>query len=194
MDDLKHFWIIARDAGVCIFEASLGALKKEIDGDLIAGFFTAMLQFAQEVSDSEVKSIKLGEGDLLFSLSEYVLCVLWVDEITILNRGAKTLRDLEAEFNTKYQSVFEANWGGNVDVFEDFAVDVERITNQKPMDKIASKFLGKPFRTAEIWHRLVERRDLVREFIANQSSQMRNLLEKTKIFQKIAVKRPKPPQ
>jgi hypothetical protein len=191
MDDLKHFWIIARDAGVCIFEASLGELKKEIDSDLIAGFFTAMLQFAQEVSDSEVKSIKLGESDLLFSLSEYVLCVLWIDEISILNRGAKTLRDLEAEFYTKYRPVFEAKWGGNVSVFEDFAVDVERITNQKPIDKIASKFLGKPFQTAEILQKLADRRDFVRGLIANQSNQIRNLFEKTKIFQKIAAKRPK---
>ncbi len=192
MDDLKHLWIIARDAGVCIFEASLGELKKEIDGDLIAGFFTAILQFAQEVSDSDIKSIKLGEADLLFSLSEYVLCVLWVDEVSKINQGAKILRDLEARFYSKYLPVFEAKWAGNVTIFADFANDVEQITSQRPLEKLSTKFLGKPFLIQEIRQKIMEHKDQVREFIANQTTQIKEILQKSKIFKIIAEKRPKP--
>ncbi len=190
MDDLKHLWIIARDAGVCIFEASLGELKKEIDGDLIAGFFTAMLQFAQEVSESDVKSIKLGEADLLFSSSDYLVCVLWVDDVSVINPGAKILTELESKFYSKYRPVFEANWTGNVTPFEDFAADVEQITNQKPLAKLSTKFLGKSFEL--IQQKLERNKDLVKEFIANQKGQIREFLEKSKIFQKIVAKLPKP--
>ncbi len=192
MDDLKHLWIIARDAGVCIFEASLGELKKEIDGDLIAGFFTAMLQFAQEVSESDVKSIKLGEADLLFSSSDYVVCVLWVEDVSVINPGAKILTELESKFYSKYRPVFEANWTGNVTLFEDFAADVEQITTQKPLAKLSAKFLGKPFLLKDIRQKLEKNRDQVKEFIANQKGQIREFLEKSKIFQKIVAKLPKP--
>ncbi len=191
MNEMKHLWIIARDAGVCIFEASLGDLKKEIDGDLIAGFFTAMLQFAQEVSDSEVKSIKLGDADLFFSLSDYVLCVLWVEDVSLINPGAKVLTELEAKFYSKYRPVFEANWAGNVTLFENFTEDVEQITNQKPLEKLSTKFLGKPFLIQDIRRKLEKNKDQVKEFIANQKGAIKDLLEKSKIFQKIVGKLPK---
>lgn len=191
MDDIKHLWIIAREAGVCIFEASFGELKKEIDGDLIAGFFSAMLQFAQEISASDVKSIKLGDADLLFSLSDYVVCVLWVDDVSLINPGAKVLTELEGKFYSRYRPVFEANWGGNVTVFEDFANDVEQVTSQKPLDKMSTKFLGKPFLIQNIRQKIEARKDQVKEFIANQKGQIKDLLEKSKIFQKIVTKLPK---
>ncbi len=191
MDDIKHLWIIARDAGVCIFESALGELKKEIDGDLIAGFFTAMLQFAQEVSASDVKSIKLGDADLLFSLSDYVVCVLWVDDVSLINPGAKVLTEIEAKFYSKYRPVFEANWTGNVSIFEDFAGDVEQVTNQRPLGKL-STFLGKPFLIQDIRQKIEKNKDQVKEFIANQKGQIREILEKSKIFQKIVAKLPKP--
>jgi len=192
MDDLKHLWIIAREAGVCIFEASLGELKKEIDADLIAGFFTAILQFAQELSESNVKNIKLGESDLLFSLSEYLLFVLWIDNVSLINPGEKILRELEARFYAKYRPIFESHWNGNVTIFADFTSDIEQITKQKPIEKISTKFLGKPFLVQDILHKIQGHKDQVKEFLANQTEQIKQVLFKNKIFQKIAIKFPKP--
>jgi hypothetical protein len=188
MDDIKHLWIIARDAGVCIFEASLGDLEKDIDGDLIAGFFTAILQFAKEISDTDVKSINLSDANLLFSLSEHVVLVRWVSDASIFNKGERILRELEQEFTRKYQNVFEPKWDGNVSVFSDFATDVQRITNQTPLERISSKWLGKYLPILPFMQRMSESRANLKDLMTNPGDFIKFFLHKMKTAKKAAAK------
>ncbi|HMF31565.1 MAG TPA: hypothetical protein VKK79_09135 [Candidatus Lokiarchaeia archaeon] len=185
MGDFKHLWVIARDSGVCIFEAQLDEAERDIDADLISGFFTAILQFSRELSSTDIKSMNMSDGVMLFSANDVALFVLWAEADCPTFKAESTLRDLESAFCTKYGDCFAGGWGGNVSEFSDFGQIVEDIANTKLVDKIALKLLGQKITTFDFKKTINEKRDLVRDFISNQTDQIKSLLGRTKIFGKI---------
>jgi hypothetical protein len=184
MGDFKHLWIIARDSGVCIFEAQLDEEDRDIDGDLIAGFFTAILQFSRELSKTDIKSMNMSDGKLLFSANEVALFVLWAEDDCPRIKSEDVLRNLESAFCNKYGDCL-ANWGGNINEFSDFGPVVEDVANANIIDRISLKFLGKKITNLNIKKVITDKRNEVKDFISNQTDQIKGLLGKTKIFGKL---------
>ncbi len=124
---VKALYVISQDAGLCLFQTQFGDARPQGDTDLISAFFMAVLKLGLEATNTEVRSIHLGEGYLLFASSPFVVMILQANKVANLELCKVLLDRLSTEFNERYQAVLNASWNGNVTLFANFQEVIEKL-------------------------------------------------------------------
>ena len=135
-DFLIHsLWILNSDSGVCLFEQLYRDITTEqIHSDLIVGFFSALLSFAQESFAKEIKHITMQDLRFFFDSDNYYIYIATTsDDIKVSNEKVKKiLVAIKEKFGEKYKSIMEKGWDGNIAQFRDFSEDLREIVKQEP--------------------------------------------------------------
>jgi hypothetical protein len=160
MKEIAQLWIIDRDAGICIFEQNFQPLPKEVNPDLISGFFIALISFAQELTDQDIQYIQMKAMRIYFQQAEkFVFAIASPAEIESTDNVQKVIVKLEDKFKTKYQTQIEKGYFGYTSVFESFAADVEEVVGEK----------------ATSWAIIKEKAEELKVYLDNAKSEYNNL-------------------
>ena len=139
---IEGLWILEYESGLCLFEEIYKDFTKEgMSTDLITGFLSALLNFANETFSDAILHIQLSNRKILFELTKYILFVIAVNAKSSVTDGEIkfTIRKIAKIFNKKFQSVFKkGKWSGNVSIFNSFSDDLKQIVKKEPL---ALKFL-----------------------------------------------------
>lgn len=133
-------WILKTYSGICLFEEIYDEdLKREsITKDLITGFLTAIVSFAEEAFKDDIKHIKFSNHRIILEYTEHIIFVIAVSIPKIyMNREIKeafkhqinqTIERIVFKFNEKFGAIFkEKNWDGAVKIFLKFSEDLKEI-------------------------------------------------------------------
>ncbi|MFX1258601.1 MAG: hypothetical protein ACFFAN_12120 [Promethearchaeota archaeon] len=113
--------------GICLFSREYS--EKTIRKHLFSAFFTAINQFAKEVSRKNLK--KLIIEDEIFSLS-IIGDLLFVYKHDDMKESK--LERISHELNTKFLEFFKVelnNWNGEVSIFNNFKEEADKILGMK---------------------------------------------------------------
>ncbi len=125
----ESLYVISQDAGICLFQTHFGDNnpKPTIDPDLGAAFFMAILKLGEEVANTDVRSVDLGDGFLLFASSQFVVMILHAKKGADLPQCKTLLEHLSVEFNAQFKAVLNMSWNGNVTPFANFQDVIEKL-------------------------------------------------------------------
>jgi len=142
---IDGIWILRQYSGVCLFEEIYTDLKKGgISKDLITGFLSAIVSFAEEAFRDELKNIKFTKYKILLEFTKEVIIVVAISiqnlpVSTELKKNLKieikeTIKKIVNRFNEKYLHYLgEDLWQGNVSLFDAFSEDLREIVKREPM-------------------------------------------------------------
>jgi hypothetical protein len=119
---LTNIWIIESRSAICVFEANFKKLK--IDSDMIAGFLVAILNFAKELADKDIKSITLSGMKITYNVRKgFIIASAFTDNTSEIE--TKELLDkISSEFEHRFSKVISP-FSGNTAQFDSFAPYVE---------------------------------------------------------------------
>ncbi|MBD3194095.1 MAG: hypothetical protein GF317_03510 [Candidatus Lokiarchaeota archaeon] len=124
---VDEFWIIDFN-GIPLFNFSP---SEDLDSNLVASFFSAIQQFALEVSkgkgDRYIDSVKLGKFTFHFLINhEYNLYFISKSSNKVRKKMIRThLHEIERMFINEYQDLIK-NYEGEVSLFEKFKNKFEK--------------------------------------------------------------------
>lgn len=113
--------------GICLFSRQYG--KKYLDDQLFPSLFTAINQFAKEISKKHLKKIIIGDDIFSFFSNEDLLIVYRHDEIKESN-----LKNISNELSKNFLGLFKTdlkNWNGEVTQFYNFEKEADKILSMK---------------------------------------------------------------
>ena len=105
-------WVLRTYSGVCLVEEIYTDFKKEgISRDLITGFLSAIVAFADEAFKDELQSIKFANHKILLRLTKSVIFVV---AFSILNTklSGELRKSVKAEINEVVEEAWSAYSGG----------------------------------------------------------------------------------
>ncbi len=139
---IEGLWILEYESGLCLFEEIYKDFTKEgMSTDLITGFLSALLNFANETFSDAILHIQLANRKIIFQTSKHVLLVVAVSAKAPADDAEIkfTIRKIAKIFNKKFQSIFKkGKWSGKVSVFSSFSDNLKQIVKKEPL---ALKFL-----------------------------------------------------
>ncbi|GAB4313755.1 MAG: hypothetical protein Kow0069_15020 [Promethearchaeota archaeon] len=122
---LRSLWVIARESGVCAFEASFGdAGAEDPPADLVAGLLVAFSAFAEEVRAERIEHVQMANARLVFDANELRVLVLWTDPEADWGLVRDFMDRVRDAFDRKYASRL-VGWNGDVSAFAGFSGDVD---------------------------------------------------------------------
>lgn len=100
---IRKIWIVDKGQSVAVFHRNYEIEENghSVDEQLSAGFFTAILQFAEETEGSSVVSLEMEDATLFYSGIKNYLLVLKVNRQTPEHIVRKALNALKSKFSEK---------------------------------------------------------------------------------------------
>jgi len=142
---IDGIWILRIYSGVCLFEEIYADFKKEgISRDLVTGFLSAIVSFADEAFKDELRYIKFENHKILLRFTKHVIFVvaLSIEDISASQEVKKTIKQqisaiidkIIYTFNEKYKKYLPDDvWDGSVKKFDSFSRDLREIVNREPL-------------------------------------------------------------
>ncbi len=122
---VQKLWILNRQSGIYLFEQTFDARLREMDPDLIGGFLMAISKFSEEIIGEEIRVIETKSMRIYYQNAEkFVVAVLFQNKIN-KSMTKSFLKDVSDLFIEKYMSYLDAGQLANVNVFKDFAAEIE---------------------------------------------------------------------
>ncbi len=128
---VESLYVISQDAGICLFQTQFGDSTPKRDTDLVSAFFMAVLKLGEEVTNTEVRSVHLGDGYLFFASSHFVVMILQAKKEADLPQCKALLERWSGEFNVRYKAVLNMSWNGNVTPFASFQEVIEKLNTKE---------------------------------------------------------------
>ncbi|MHA1145113.1 MAG: hypothetical protein ACTSRW_10280 [Candidatus Helarchaeota archaeon] len=135
---IYDFYILER-SGTCIFHQAFSALdRKQVEADLISGFFSAMCLFSREIADKHLEILELEDVRLVFTEDkldnqEYIF-VAFVDENESVLQIQDILKKISKKFFQNYKHILK-NWNRDTEIFTDFQKQIELIIIKADIDR-----------------------------------------------------------
>ncbi len=138
-------WILRTYSGVCLIEEIYADFKKEgISRDLITGFLSAIVSFADEAFKDELQYIKFANHKILLRFTKSVIYVVAFSILNVhlsedLRKSIKSeineiIDKIILRFEEKYQQYLPDDvWDGSIMMFESFSNDLKKIVKREPL-------------------------------------------------------------
>ena len=99
----------------------------KIREEIVAGFLSAISDFAEEIKGGKIKTLNFGNFNLIYSYSDEFdfIFVIVADKGDIEREIRPKVEIMKSEFIGRYRS-FLKEWTGNISVFEEFDEFVEK--------------------------------------------------------------------
>ena len=123
MKNLIHnVYLIKANSGLCLFSRKYG--KIDFNEDLIAGFLTALKDFAAEVTGGEgiIKVLDMNAYNVCLAFKEGMMISAAADKTDDRNLAMKAMSEVLGAFLDKYDL---ENWDGNIKMFDEFAKEMD---------------------------------------------------------------------
>jgi hypothetical protein len=166
---LSNLWIIENNSGVCAFEESF--MEINLNPELISGFLIAMINFGKELASKDLQSIQFNNLKILLKMQpKYTIAVAVTDDA--FSKEVELFIELIiAEFDKHYLKFFE-NWAGRTDVFNDFGVYLEKLTNKES--------IGVQYLKSKVVKAIEDHGDKYKKFAQDNIQQIDSLIEASK--------------
>ena len=130
MGDIDEFWII-NEGGLCLYTISVEN-ESNLDLGLFSGFVTAIDQFGENLSNSQIQKLNLGKNLIVFK-KNFKSKLLFVGSTTKSSEKKlrKILGELEEKFLATYSKDVIADWNGDISTFEDFSEEIKYLFRGK---------------------------------------------------------------
>ena len=123
---VRELWITSPD-GVCYFHRNIGERKENpMDELLMSGFFSAISNFAFEVTGDKIKKLDFGEAKLLFFSQNNLLFIVRADLNSSDSKIKKKIKILQDLFIKKFRMELE-NFDGEISSFKIFNKDLDEV-------------------------------------------------------------------
>lgn len=179
-------WILEPNSGICIFEENYEDITTEGTSiEVIAGFLSAILSFADEAFAETIQHIKFSNKKIFFELTDYALFVVAIkDERKInSNNTYELIKEISNQFYSQFREALE-HWNGNINQFDSFSESLKLITKRKPTQiKILQKYdireaFKKTIRKRINYYKKQKRKfeEVVKGYVENFNQKIRNKL------------------
>ncbi|MFX1564700.1 MAG: hypothetical protein ACFFCH_01795 [Promethearchaeota archaeon] len=114
-------------SGVCLLDQKFGEL--ELDATLVAGFFSAIREFARMISKGkgEARIVEMGEFYITYAAGDYIVVAAVVDKDDNRLEVLKALDKVIERFSDKFQDTLKS-WDGKL-VFFSFTPELNKMLN-----------------------------------------------------------------
>ncbi|MFX1537103.1 MAG: hypothetical protein ACFFDI_23060 [Promethearchaeota archaeon] len=142
---IRNVWIINRDTGANLLNRPF--VPSDVNNNLFGGLVSAIFTFAKEIGASSLKSLDMGDMEIVYLASEQIICALSINKDTPKDFVNEILNEIYDEFTFNFSTLME-NWDGSLDHFKSFVSVVDRIVTAKleqntmKLRKIVSKVEG----------------------------------------------------
>ncbi|NHI92754.1 MAG: hypothetical protein EAX96_09665 [Candidatus Lokiarchaeota archaeon] len=121
---IHNVYLIKANSGLCLFSRKYGGI--EFNEDLIAGFLTALKDFATEVTGGEgiIKVLDMNAYNVCLAFREGLMISAAADKTDDRNLAMKAMGEVLNQFHEHYNL---ENWDGNIKMFEPFANIIDDI-------------------------------------------------------------------
>ena len=127
---IYSLFVLHKESGIAVFIQNFTPFPTNMDMDIIGGFLIAILNFAQEVAQQSIELIQLSQLKISYTITSKFVFILFsdftLDQIWI----KKKLNTIQETFYQKYEESIN-NFYGNINLFKNFAPDVESILNKE---------------------------------------------------------------
>jgi len=117
-------YLIKANSGLCLFSRKYG--KIDFNEDLIAGFLTALKDFATEVTGGEgiIKVLDMNAYNVCLAFNKGMMISAAADKTDDKNLAMKAMTEVLKSFLGQYDL---DNWDGNIKMFDAFTKDMDEI-------------------------------------------------------------------
>ncbi len=156
---MEGVYLIHQNTGNCIIFKKYGNL--EFNEDLIAGFLTALKDFAGEVTGGQgiMKTLKMGQYSILLLNDGGILVAGALDRRDDESIAFKALQEMLKQFIKEYKDDIPG-WKGNLSLFRPFE---EKIDKYLKGGKIAQKEIYAPLLKKKLPKQLIDMGALTKE-------------------------------
>ena len=121
---IHNVYLIKANSGLCLFSRKYGRI--DFNEDLIAGFLTALKDFANEVTGGEgiIKVLDMNAYNVCLAFREGLMISAAADKSDDKNLAMKAMGEVLNQFHQKFDL---ENWDGNIKMFEPFTSTVDEI-------------------------------------------------------------------
>lgn len=130
---IHNVYLIKANSGLCLFSRKYGGI--DFNEDLIAGFLTALKDFATEVTGGEgiIKVLDMNAYNVCLAFREGLMISAAADKSDDRNLAMKAMAEVLNQFHQKYNL---ENWDGNIKMFEPFTSIVDDILDKGKIAEI----------------------------------------------------------
>ncbi|MHA1131248.1 MAG: hypothetical protein ACTSQQ_10635, partial [Candidatus Helarchaeota archaeon] len=120
---IHHIWLINR-AGICLLDRDYTGF--EVNRQLFTGFLTALSYLANQFN-RKLDSLNMGGNmTIYYELENQLIIAMAVDRDDNEQEIRRKLREIQEQFKIRFGNVLD-NWDGNLEFFDPFIKDVDRI-------------------------------------------------------------------
>ena len=114
-------------SGVCLLDQKFGEI--DLDSTLVAGFFSAIREFARMVSKGkgEARIVEMGEFYITYAAGDLIVVAAVVDREDNRLQVLRALDEVISEFSEQYQETLK-EWDGKL-VFFSFTPELNKLLN-----------------------------------------------------------------
>ncbi len=117
LKEYRALWIIST-SGICLYHHSLETLG--IDQNLIGGFISAILSFAQTVFTDQVSSFEMSLGRIYYQYSENIVYCLLSQKKAKPEKIQEFLQQVDINFSKRYMNEIKNVAAFDIAKFKDF--------------------------------------------------------------------------
>ncbi|MFX1510102.1 MAG: hypothetical protein ACFFBR_07360 [Promethearchaeota archaeon] len=124
---MLHVVYLMHPSGVCLLDQKFGEL--ELDATLVAGFFSAIREFARMISKGkgEARIVEMGEFYITYAAGDYIVVAAVVDKEDNRLEVLKALDKVIERFSNRFQDTLKS-WDGKL-VFFSFTPELNQMLN-----------------------------------------------------------------
>jgi hypothetical protein len=124
---MLHVVYLMHPSGVCLLDQKFGEL--ELDSTLVAGFFSAIREFARMVSKGkgEARIVEMGEFYITYAAGDYIVVAAVVDKDDNRLQVLQALDKVILRFSDQYEETLKT-WDGKL-VFFSFTPELNQLLN-----------------------------------------------------------------
>ncbi len=124
---MLHVVYLMHPSGVCLLDQKFGEL--ELDSTLVAGFFSAIREFARMISKGkgDARIVEVGEFYITYAAGEYIVVAAVVDKEDNRLQVLQALDKVIHSFSNQFEEILK-EWDGKL-VFFSFTPELNELLN-----------------------------------------------------------------
>lgn len=124
---MLHVVYLMHPSGVCLLDQKFGEL--ELDSTLVAGFFSAIREFARMISKGkgEARIVEMGEFYITYAAGDLIVCAAVVDKEDNRLQVLQALDKVITQFSNQFEDTLK-QWDGKL-VFFSFTPELNSLLN-----------------------------------------------------------------
>ncbi|MFX0062615.1 MAG: hypothetical protein ACFFC7_10595 [Candidatus Hermodarchaeota archaeon] len=170
---IRNVWIINRDTGANLLNRPF--VPSDVNNNLFGGLVSAIFTFAKEIGADSLKSLDMGDTEIVYLASEQIICALSINKDTPKDFVNEILNGIYDEFTFNFSNLMK-DWDGSLSHFRSFVSVVDRIVTAK-LEQNTMKLQKIVAQTKEISKQISKIKSL--EEISNFWDQLNSLKEES---------------